>query len=343
MKVLITGSTASQTLSGSKNTFANFLFDSLAFQQGHEVSFQSNPSVNTTMEELETYDKVLVGIAPPTSVTAYKVYPAFSTAYKAWKLGNLEMFIDAPEPHKLQASINSCRSGKSDLTRDFYSRRKSYSELISENQLQNEIAGFIEFLFGRAWPRTYYPAFPWCKPYIYETSLVMGGKSLVPVSVDGWVFETTPTPKETASSERYWVVDSASTPWTRGIKQTIRENIVPVQQKRLESQEDVMKRISMAVGSLVSVYRNSQPWWSSLLAESLQAGVPVATDWRHTASMGSDWTYLASSIEEMPRKERKELASFQKETYLRHIPTWEESSESLTGLLKGVSYDSYAV
>lgn len=59
--------------------------------------------------------------------------------------------------------------------------------------------------------------------------------------------------------------------------------------------------------------------------------------------MGASWTYLASSIEEMSVQERMELADFQKESYKRHIMSFEESSERLSGIVEGqiVRSDSF--
>lgn len=333
MKVLITGSTASQTTLGKPN-FANFLYETLIVA-GADVDFVSKPSAAISMEELETYDKVLVGIAPPTSVTAYKVYPAFSMAYKAWKLGNLEMFVDAPEPHKLQASINSCRNGKSDLTKDFYSRRKNYSDFVSNNQLQNEVNGFIAFLFGKKWPNTYYPAFPWAVPDLYQNSLVMGARSLVPVVPDSWLFNKNYLSTENANESKYWTIDNSKTVWFRNLKEHLTLDIRLYQESRSESEQDILDRVRGSVGSLISVYRNGQPWWSPLLAQSLSLDVPVVTDWRHTSSLGSEWSYLATSVEEMGYKERYDLASLQKESYLENILPWKESSQRLLGILSG--------
>lgn len=340
MKILITGSTASQT-SQVGPTFSAYLKEALTSQE-HEVHFMEKPTMGLSMEELNAYDKVLVGIAPPTSVTAYKVYPAFAIGYRAWKLGNLEMFIDAPEPHKLQASINSCRSGVSDLTKDFYSRRKSYSDFTSENKYQNEVIGFIEFLFSRTWPNTYYPAFPWCSTDQYQRSLLRWD-SLIPVEMDDWVLRNTETYQVPQLETGYWTADAPNSVWMRKLHKTLSVDVQPLTQKRLEPQNEVLQRVARGVGSLVSVYRQGQPWWSPLLAQSLQQRVPVVTDWRHTSFMGASWTYLASSIEEMNVQERMELADFQKESYKRHIMSFEESSERLSGAVEGqiVRSDSF--
>jgi len=334
MKVLITGSTASQTTFG-KPTFANFLYESLVHADA-DVTFVLRPSVDMSMEELEQYDKVLVGIAPPTSVTAYKVYPAFAIAYRAWKLGNLEMFIDAPEPHKLQASINSCRTGKSDLTKDFFSRRKNYSDFVASNQLQNEVNGFIAFLHSKKWPHTYYPAFPWSESRtIYQDSLVMGANSLISLVPDSWLFEKNYVSTENATQSNYWTADATNTVWLRSTREQLTQKVVLAQSKRSETEQDVIDRVRGSIGSLISVYRQGQPWWSPLLAQSLSMDVPVITDWRRTSHMGAEWSYLATSVEEMSHTERYKLASFQKESYMNNIPTWDEVSNELRGILSG--------
>ena len=334
MKVLITGSTASQTTLG-KPTFANFLYESLV-RADVDVKFVSKPSIDMSMEELKGYDKVLVGIAPPTSVTAYKVYPAFAIGYRAWKLGNLEMFIDSPEPHKLQASINSCRTQKTDLTKEFFSRRKNYSDFVSSNQLQNEVNGFIAFLFGRKWPNTYYPAFPWSKnTTVYQDSLVLGKHSLIPLVPDSWLFSKNYVSTENATQSRYWTADVTNTVWFRGVREQLTQEVFSAQSKRSETEQDVIDRVRGSIGSLVSVYRQGQPWWSPLLAQSLSMDVPVITDWRHTSYMGAEWSYLATSVEEMSHTERYELASFQKESYINNIPSWDEVSGELRGILSG--------
>lgn len=51
--------------------------------------------------------------------------------------------------------------------------------------------------------------------------------------------------------------------------------------------------------------------------------------------MGPEWSYLATSVEEMSHTERYELASFQKESYINNIPTWDEVSNELRGILSG--------
>ena len=89
-------------------------------------------------EDVKAYDAVLVGVAPPTSITANNVYNAFSVANKARRRETLSLFIDAPEPHKIQASLNSFASGKSSLDKSFYGKRKGYKKLSEDNKFREE-------------------------------------------------------------------------------------------------------------------------------------------------------------------------------------------------------------
>ena len=108
MKVLITGCTAQQA--SSKTALRTPTFSTLIAQAlkdgGASVSI-AEPSIYMSKEALQEYDTVLVGVAPPTSLSANKIYPAFSVASKAREIGNLALFLDAPEQYKLQSSLKS--------------------------------------------------------------------------------------------------------------------------------------------------------------------------------------------------------------------------------------------
>lgn len=334
MKILLTGATASQTTTDRKPTFSAFLFDSLT-SAGNEVHFASKPSVAMRVADIKKYDKVIVGIAPPTSVTAYQVYPSFALAGKAWKAGNLELFIDAPEPHKIQASINSCHSGKSDLTKDFFSRRKGYSDYKFDSKVREEVDRFIELLATEKWPNTYYPAFPWCTPDEYQSSLNMGRYSIVPLYPDSWMMSKDYVSTEDATKSTYWTADNGSTAWVKNLKKHLTNEVVLSQQGRGSTEQDIVDRVRGSIGSIVSVYRGGQPWWSPLLAYSLSVDVPVVTDWRLTDYMGSEWGMLATTVESLSHNMRYELANAQKTTYLKNIPPWERQAERLNDILSG--------
>lgn len=324
MKILITGCTASQASARTVASPINFvnLMQRALLDAGVDVVVQP-PSINRTIEELEQYDKVILGIAPPTSASAHYLYQAFSVGHKANKIGNLQLFVDAPEPHKIQASINSLVSGKSDLSKEFFAGRKNYSNFVKENNLRTEVNNFVMFLNKNVWPTTYFPAFPWSEN---PKSVPMAEESWSPLVLDSYILNG--KYKTSKSSEApYWVADSPNTPWVKSIQQTLHHEVVPIKQNKYETEESYSDRARFALGSLVATYRSNQSWWSPLLSQSLSVGTPVITDWRYTSHMGIEWSILGSSVEEMDENSRYELAVSQRNSYIKELPKTNKEAE----------------
>jgi hypothetical protein len=336
MKILITGCTAQQA--STKTALRTPTFSALlakAFQDGGFDVSVIEPSVHLTSEQLSEYDQVIVGIAPPTSLSANKVYPAFAIANKARKIGNLALFIDAPEPYKLQASLKSVSLNVADLTKEFYQRRKGYSHLIDNPEVKTDVYEFNEFLYTQEWPTTYFPSFPWSNPLAISQAISnINQVSLVSVNPDAHILRAPYVEPKFHILKEYWTCDSVGTKWSSTIKETLKYDVIPSRASRWEKEVYTLERIQKSIGTLVSVYRGNEPWWSPALAQSLSVGVPVVTDWRSSAIAGSEWTHLASSIEEMEDSERFDLAVAQKESYLRVIPTWQETIDGLLQTIK---------
>lgn len=341
MKVLITGCTAQQASSKTASrtpTFSTLIAQ--AFSDGGVSVSITEPSIYISKEELAEYDKVLVGLAPPTSLSANKIYPAFSVASKAKEIGNLALFLDAPEQYKLQSSLKSCYLNMSDLQKEFYSRRKSYFDLVKDDSLKQEVYGFIEFLYNEKWPTTYYPSFPWTSyKTISQTVVNTDEDNLVPVSVDAYLLRQPYVAPDFSLLKEYWTCDSMKTEWSKSITKTLRHQVLSTRHNRWESLEDTQVRIKQSIGTLVSVYRSNESWWSPALAQSLASGVPVVTDWRQSSVLGLEWAHLASTVEAMSDSERFELSVAQKESYLNAVPTWKNTTSNLlqTISLKKVS------
>lgn len=336
MKVLITGSTAQQcsTRTASRTpTFSTLLAKGL-HDGGAEVSIVE-PSIYLSEEEIAEYDTVVVGVAPPTSLSANKIYPAFSVASKAKKVGNLSLFLDAPEPYKIQSSLKSCYLNVSDLQKEFYSRRKSYSDLVREPNLRQEVLGFVEFLYNEKWPRTFYPAFPWSKNRFVSQSLSgTDDTNLVPVILDSYLLRMPYVTRDFHITKEYWTCDSMKTDWSSNVISGLAFDVVPTRSSKWEEEEDTNERIKKSIGTLVSVYRSGDPWWSPALAQSLAQGVPVVTDWRHSSVLGAEWSHLASTVETMSEAERHDLSDRQRSSYTKVVGSWEQTIERLLHLFQ---------
>jgi hypothetical protein len=318
MKVLITGSTAQQSsfkTAARFTTFAALMYKSLT-DSGASVDF-IEPSSRMGKEELSSYDAVLVGIAPPTSLSANKIYPAFAIANKARELGNLIIFIDAPEPYKLQASIKSCYLNVSDLKKDFYSRRNNYDELLTDSEFSADVYSFIEYLYTQEWPTTIFSALPWSDIASLTSALPnINSSKLFGVNLDYQILQEAPLSVVTHPEQTFWTCDAPKTKWATSIEKTLRHPMTPVRHSKWENRDEIADRMSGSIGTLVSTYRSSEPWWTPFLAESLALGKPVVTDWRFSSELGAHWSHLASTVEEMSVLERAELANSQRSVYL---------------------------
>lgn len=332
MKVLITGCTAQQSsinVTKRTPTFAS-LFSKML--NDCEVSAEvKDPSIYMSEDEVSQYDAVFVGVAPLTSLSANKMIPAFSIAAKAQKVGNLNLFIDAPDQYKLQSSLKSCYLNITDLQKPFYSRRKNYSDFVSDKNLKEEVYGFINFLYSERWPTTVFPAFPWSKNTRSITKNIpnLTEINLFPVLVDMKLFKAPYINQDFSMEMEYWTCDSPRTDWAKTTVSGLKYPVLQTRESTWQTETDINQRIKKSIGTLVSVYRGGEPWWSPVLAQSLSLGKPVVTDWRHTSYLGSEWSYLASSVEEMSDSQRFDLAGFQKEIYLKTLPTSDDVIENL--------------
>jgi hypothetical protein len=256
MKIFITGCTSQQSsLKASERmpTFASCMATALR-EQGAYVEM-SSPSIHKSQEELATYDKVLVGIAPPTSLAANWVYPAFAIANRAKKIGNLSLFIDAPEPYKISASLKSVYTGKSSLLKDFYSMRKNHSEMNSNKEFKGEVLDFLTHLHKGRWENTIFPTLPWSASGDVTAAIQnLDSDNLTGVSVDTVLINDKEVKEKSQVNEnKFWTLDYSNTKWSKQIENTLNNKIVPTRGNRWENSREVSSRIRDSLGTLIAV------------------------------------------------------------------------------------------
>lgn len=333
MKVLVTGSTAQQAsrLHAERTpTFSNLLVRS--FQDAGVDARVMSPRLDWDEKFLSEFDLVIVGVAPTTSITANKIYPAMITAEKARNIGNLALLMDAPESYKILPSFRSWQDMEKTL-KSFYDRRKNYSEVAQDENLQAQLKSFITHLCEDPWPTTFFPEFPWStKDYMIKNISNLDSEALVGVNVDMYVLLQPPKVRNFYASDEYWTCD-AMNPFGKEQQKLLNKPVIPIK-STWESENETLTRIRESIGTLVATYRWGESWWSPALAQSLSQGVPVVHDWRYTGYMGEEWSHLASTIENMSLSEREELAYSQKQLYLNHLPEQDETSEKLVKTVK---------
>jgi hypothetical protein len=333
MKVLLTGSTAnhvSQNKNSRSMTFTSQLHDALRAGK-HEVSWVE-PSVAMTSEYLSEFDSVIVGIAPPTSTSAHRIYGSLSIINHSWKIGNLRILIDAPDPRKIWAGLSSVDRNPDDLIKDFYSKRKEYKKL-QDKEVFDRISESVSMLLNNNWPKTIYPCLPWMSSVSVMAYIPTTNK----LNLAGFCFDrkiVEGSEKPVSESPEYWLSDYRNSPWSKQQERLVELPVVPEKISKWEKDSDTAIRMTKAIGCLVSIHRSGDPWWSPAIPLSLSNGTPVASDWLLTSMLGDSWRALPCNIEQMDRDERYDLLVSQIKTYSESLPTWKDSVDLLTKVIK---------
>lgn len=334
MKILITGSTSSQSSSKTFSrtpTFAGLLANNLSSPKV-EVEF-SIPYLEWDDSYLKKFDAILVGISPLTSLSANSLYPALLVAARAEKMKKLSLFIDAPEPQKIAASLSSFSRGKVDLFKPFYENRRGYDKIVEDPGLMRRVEVFCTRLIQADWPETLYPWMPWIPPSQVERHLPKAS-GLHGIPIDSYLMKKPYIERSLSRSESdYWVYDNNKSKWFRTAERSINYPTVPVKENRFSDAHSASQRVSGAIGSLISTYRSDEAWWTPLLATSLNLGVPAVSDWRVTNILGEDWNHLPASVEDMTNAERFKLALGQRASYMDMLDSKKETDAAVLSVL----------
>jgi len=327
-KILITGMSAPHASVEANKRSLSFagLIKEVLTQNGHEV-VQDDPEVSWNLQDLDQYDVVLVGLSPLTSLSANRVYGALNLLDLLKGSDKLKLFIDAPEPTRITASLRAVSKTPDNLTKPFYSYRKGYSYAVVPG-MANNLLGVVNDLLNDTWPTTFYPALPWAGTGKIISQLPAGAaESLRPINLDSYIL----TPQDTFEIERRdkWVVENYNTSWTKETTNMLALQSVPMKWHKGWSDEQVFAQIASGIGSLISPYQTGGTWWTYRLIQSLNASTPVATDWRESQAIGDSWTYLASHIETFSLDARVELAHAQRDDYMKAIPSRRDAAVSM--------------
>lgn len=318
MKILLTGTTASQVSSRKSEvvpTFSGLIYDALRHAR-HDVVW-AEPSVSMSKEFLAEFDSVVVGLAPPTSTAAHRIYGSLSVVYYANQIGNLRLLLDAPEPKRVWAGIRAAYKKPSDMTKDFHSKRREYKLALTEDVLPR-IHGAVEALYKNEWPTTVFPVTPWMSfPSVSSEIPTTNSGNLVGLNFDDRIINGISRIAE--REDYFWACDYPNTSWVKKLEKTVQYPIVPAHAHRWEQNSVSIERIAKATGCLISLHKNGDPWWSLTLPQAIGCGVPVATDWRLSSMLGASWSVLPAAIEGMNDNERSDLASAQRDAYLSSI------------------------
>jgi len=324
VKILLSGMTAqqsSQKLSAKNTTFAGMIASALS-SSGIDVVWQ-DPQMVWTVKDVAEYDAVLLGVAPVLSLTASKSYGILSLIYNMYGSTKLTLFVDAPEPARIHASLRAVERNNDQLFKDLYSLRPGFRTANKKSVLRG-----ADILLRKSWPKTIYPALPidqsiFSSPGIPENM----GSSFVGVNIDALSITNKTSIHSTKSN--YWVADNLKTKWMSDVSRHLMYPARLAKQSKAWTDAQVEENIATSVGLLSGLADDKLLWWSPRIVQALNACVPVATEWRLASRIGNAWNHLAAGIEEMSIIDRHELAVTQRDQYLSTIPSMEKAVDLL--------------
>lgn len=329
-KILITGMTSpqsSQRLNAKSMSFAGAI-EKILVSSGHDVDWLGL-RVDMTKKDVESYDVILLGVAPILSVTSNRAYGVLSMLDILWDDERLKIFIDTPTPASISANLRAVRRDSSRLFSEFFYARKQYEAVVLNDRAKSRLLSAVERMSEDKWPDVLYPTTPWTDLSLVASKMPSGAiESVTGVCVDSYfIGRTSALPRHVVSNT--WAVDTKSTKWAQSAISSLRFPHRLMKDRRSDDDTAVTDWIGSSFGALISPNSDGTIAWSSRWVQAMNVGTPIASDWRLTSKIGKSWAYLAAGIEEMSMVDRYETSLFQMIDYENAIPQQEEVLHTL--------------
>lgn len=315
MKVLFTGMSSSHCKPGKNETFFKTL--ARAYGEFSEVVW-SEPKLSWTRSDLETFDEVVFGFSPPTSIGANYLYGAINVLNLLYESPKLKLVVDSQQIWQYKNSINSYKRDPDQIFGSFYAGRKNYNEARS-GKIRNSAEALAEKLASIAWPKTLTPALPWSSSDDITRKLsFISSDSVVPVNLDALLL-TRETPQIGRTNQ--WAADNVISKWVTSLEKTLRFPVISVKDGPKPRDVEAEQRINLSMGLIIAPQdRNTGTWWSYRLIQGLNTTTPIVTQWQESSAIGAEWSLLGYQIEDMQPYERQHVAFQQRRLYESSVP-----------------------
>lgn len=336
MKILFTGMSSSHTNHGVHYTKLGFfgvlskvISESLP---EHEIDWRE-PSVTWSKADLEKYDRIFIGVIPPTSLSANKVYGAMHLINILSNDNRVSLVLDNPQLWQYRTSFASIARSPQVLTSKFYEKRSEYKLVFDNTELLKSFSVVAERMATGVWHQTIYPGLPWKSDDDVRIAANISAHSpLTAINLDSYLLTDGFAVSDMRNSR--WVVDNPTTSWSKSMVSTLTRAVDSMKQSKKEIDVDIFERLKTSMAAMVSPQdRGSGTWWTYRYVQALNAGTPIITAWRETIEMSDSWGFLGYQIEELSEPRRNELAKAQKTAYASAIPSKNEALQILDRLL----------
>lgn len=328
MRILFTGMASSHAKESPNITFFGTMVDVCReFADSVDVL---TPSIEWTEEYLNSYDAVFVGILPPTSPSANKLYGALNVISLMAGSSKLKFVVDHPQIWQFKSSIASVSKNIDSIFAPFYRTKSEYKSAIANKE---KFSKAIEFLSSSNWPTTIYPSLPWkSDESVLEFISGVSSENLVGLNFDSFLIsEEFPG---FVSRVDEWLIEAANTSWANKITKLTSYSTDKVKPSIRSTDLEILSRISSSAGLIVAAQdRGVGTWWSYRLIQAINSVTPVITEWKESHVISHSWGVLIGEVEDMDSTDRIKLAMAQKTSYLKSIPTQDEAIESLKKLI----------
>jgi len=323
-KIFLTGMTAvhcSKEVNDRSLNFAGLMYQVLV-SAGHDVTW-GNPSVFMTKESLSNYDAVIVGVSPATSLSSNRIYGALAIIDDLWGDDKLSLYVDVPNVRQISTSFKSF-SQVENVTKPFFSGRREYKLVVASKKILSKVTSASNKITNEEWvSTTLYPALPWKTSDLIR--LPSNAKAnLVKINLDSHILLPEPIPNEESVAK--WACDNPSTKWVISLMPHLSLPVVPMRWDKKSYDEQIFNQISRSYASLICPDPKDGTYWNYQYIQSMNAGIPIATQWQESASVSDAWGVLASNIDVMSSSQREFLALAQRESYAKAIPSKKDST-----------------
>lgn len=341
MRLLLTGMTSQQVNPDTHLKRVNFsgLLRDILRGTDDEV-YWSEPSVAWDDDYLKQFDHVVVGLAPISSLGANRVYGALSVIALLWRSDKLSLLVDAPDPGKIDTSLQAVVDHPQHLVKEFFSYRKEY-RLACERETLDRLLGAVHLLRTRAWKNVIFPCLPWQQPETLSTQLrnvLVGQVSCL--NLDHLLFSRFSNTSQ-VNRDLFWSYDTGSSPsWLSRQGVTKPVTLLP-STFRVPTNDAVIQQLHRSRGTLIGPSKTGT-WWSSRYAMSLSQGTPVFSNWDETGALDASWSMLPSGFELLDPDEQEWLGTLQALSYMQAVPSRTEALASVYSALeptrKGITW-----
>lgn len=328
MKILFTGMTSAHCKDGNNVSFFRTL--AKAYSEIGDVVW-STPKISWSRGDLEKFDLIVLGMAPPTSLASNYIYGSLHVLNLMYESPKLRLVVDSPQMWQYKNSIRAFKRDPEQIFGSFYNNRIDYEE-AKTGRVRASAESVAEKFHTVKWPTTIVPSLPWLSSReIAKKVSFISEESIFPVNLDSFLVEET---SPHIGRTNVWAVENTSSVWWKTLEKTLQNSGDSIRYSKKPKDGEVFERIKSSLGLIVPPQdRKVGTWWSYRYLQAINSATPIVTYWNDIGDFDSSWKYLGYQIEDMDPYDRQHVAYQQRNSYILEIPSKKDSLKTLSKLV----------